>query len=872
MPTHRYASYRRRGLQALAQHDTGSPRAHLDVEVVVDAAPAQPVRTGLDLLGPGDVRGLDPSEIVGRSPAPGSEDAEPNRFATVRFATAELPWLFSPGPGEDRGVVPWLALVVVPERAIELRTPAASPNPVVHLPADAGRHLPDPAQLWAWANVREVVDGDGNVQDVLSQLVCPRLLEAETDHLAALVPVFEAGRRQGLGQDPDGTTGHAWEVADADGTGGTDSLELPVYDHWRFRTAARGDFASLARLLTPDALPADAGRRDAEVVGAVASGLGEDPVEIRSPLAAPDLPIPADAEPALRAALDAEAGQLPPLRLGGQHHQPAEPPSTGWRRDVNVIPTYRAAAGIGAEVVQRLEEDLVRAAREQAGDIDGVNDLLRRGQLSREVGHQLHQRLAGIAQADPATLLQVTAPVHRRVVLGDGTPASTLDASRLAGLGAVGWTRASRRMGGRHATAPALGHLATQGPPTHDPAPPPGCETAAVQGDPGEALRTLLDPDATERQWSLEQPPKSPPREPVLREADPTRYRDSARAVADRAAEDVSRPDATTPPAHVAPASLATDLLDRLDPEVTVPARVDARLAVPEALRDAADRLGPVRTAPEIVRPLALELGRVSGDLLLSGLSELGPDRLTAAVPDDAVAAATMLGANEQLLRLLRWRRLPLPARTTPLRRFWPRPGQSPDTRPIASWPATEDLAAQLAGDVELVVLVRGQLLRRYPETVVALVAGRQDADGIHPDASLGRRVPLFRADLPPDVTVLGFDLGPDTARGQGTAADPGWFLLLQEPARTPGYGLAEPGPDQQPRSPDSSAPLPGLSWLDVGVSRSDPHPFVDVTGPLAGTTDDEGLTWGATAAQQASITLQRTTRVYAHLTDLLGE
>jgi hypothetical protein len=878
VPTHRYASYRRRGLAALARHDADAPRAHLDVEVVVDAAPDQPVEGGLGLLGPGDVRGLDTGEIIGRSPAPGSEDAEANRFAAIRFATPELPWLFSTGAGAERGVVPWLALVVVPAAAAELRTPAASPSPVLHLPADAGRHLPDPAQLWAWATVREVVDSDGAVQDVVSQLVCPRLLTPETDHLAALVPVYEAGRRQGLGLRPaedgdagGGAGGYAWTVAGADGTGGTGALDLPVYDHWSFRTAAKGDFASLARLLTPDALPADAGRRDAEVVGTAPDALTGRAVEIRSPLAAPDLPAPAEAAAALRTALQADPGEFPPPRLGGGHHQPPEPPEAGWRRAVNLTPTYRAAAGIGAEVVQGLEEDLVRAARDQAGDLDGVNGLLRRGQLSREVGHVLHDRLARIAQADPATFLQVTAPVHRRVLLDGATPAGTLGGSRLTGLGSVGWTRGSRRLGGRAATASALTTLAQTGPATHDPDPPPGCETAPLPPAPSDRLRDIPDPDASQRQWPLDDPPKVPPREPV-RPGDPAALRDSAGAVADRALEDPSRPASATPPAPLDTAGLAADLLTRLDPETTVPARLDARLAVPEALRDGRDRLGPVRTAPEIVRPLALELGRVSEDLLLSGLSGLGPDRLTAAVPDDAVAAATMLGANEQLLRILRWRRLPLPPRSTPLRRFWPRPGEHPDTRPIASWGQGEELAAQLAGDVELVVLVRGQLLRRYPETVVALVAARLDADGPHPDASRGRKVPLFRADLPPDVTVLGFDLDPATARGQGSPADPGWFLLLQEPARTPGYGLAEAGEGHTPRPTGATDPLVGLSWLDVGVTRQDPRPFVDVTGRLAGVTDTDGLTWGDSAAQQANITLQRTTRVYAHLTQLLGE
>ncbi len=891
MPTHRYVSALRSGLGALADRATDD-RPRLTVDVTVDAQPDDPISAELAIAGPGDVRGLATDQIIGRTPTPGSEDAEPNVFAAVQFATPDLPWLFSLAPNEDRGTTPWLALVVVPEHAAELRTPGSSPSAVLAIPRDAGRHLPDPAQLWAWAHVREVVPGGdpqaGGVGGALAasprtrvaQLLCPRLLAPETDHLAAVVPVYEAGRRQGLGQDLDEAgAAFAWSVPDADGVGGTDALELPAYDHWRFRTSARGDFASLARLLAPAKLPDNAGSRSITVREPAPDALIGRTFELRAPLGSPALGAPDDLDAAtpLRQAVEAAEDVLTPPARGNEHAGATTLPDQGWRAQANLHPTYRAAAGIAAEVVRGLEEELVAAAREQAGDLEGVNALLGRSQLSRALGHRFHERLRTIAAADPATLLDVAAPVHHRVRLDGATAATTLAGSHLVGVGDVGWTRGSRRMGRRSRTTGALQRLAAAGPRVLDPEPPPGCETAPRRPLPRK-FGPIPAPDGHERQYPLD---RNVPKVPDLvgrKDADPTAYRGSAAAQAARAAEDLSRPGARAARADIDVAARAEELLARLDPEVTVTARTDARLEVPEALRDPSDRLGEVRVAPEIVRPLALEVGAVSDDLLLSGLSDLAPDRITAAVPDDAVAAASMLGANEQLLRMLRWRRFPVPHAWTPLRRFWPRPGgdggdPAPDTAPIDSWSAASPLAANLAGDVELVVLLRGELLRRYPDTVVAMVAGRFEDGEAVPSNSSGRTTPLFRANLPPDVTVMGFGVDPAAAMGSPDPQDgaPGWFLLLQEPSQSPVHGLAEPRVADTARDPGSDDPLVGLSWRDVGVERGEDHPFAPVQGRLSGATDTEGRSWGATSAQQAGITLQRTTRVYVHLAELLG-
>src|SRR5262249_20245484 len=97
----------------------------------------------------------------------------------------------------------------------------------------------------------------------LSRLLCPRLLTANTDYIACVVPTFEVGRKAGLGltiteAELTGPTGlqPAWSL-----TPPPIAVTLPVYHQWRFRTGQGGDFQSLVRLLNPRPAPPRLGTR-----------------------------------------------------------------------------------------------------------------------------------------------------------------------------------------------------------------------------------------------------------------------------------------------------------------------------------------------------------------------------------------------------------------------------------------------------------------------------------------------------------------------------------------------------------------------------------------------------------------------------------
>ena len=127
----------------------------------------------------------------------------------------------------------------------------------------------------------------------LSRLLCPRILQPNTDYIACVVPTFELGRKAGLGEeikDTELTAANALEPAWSFTPNPPTSVRLPVYYHWRFRTGEGGDFESLVRLLR--AVPAP-------------DGLGKRPMDVSEPGFALPATFPDDAQLSLEGALRA---------------------------------------------------------------------------------------------------------------------------------------------------------------------------------------------------------------------------------------------------------------------------------------------------------------------------------------------------------------------------------------------------------------------------------------------------------------------------------------------------------------------------------------------------------------------------------------
>lgn len=220
-------------------------------------------------------------------------------------------------------------------------------------------------------------------------------------------------------------------------------------------------------------------------------------------------------------------------------------------------------------------------------------------------------------------------------------------------------------------------------------------------------------------------------------------------------------------------------------------------------------QLDRVMAYPELNDPTYRLLARYDRDRLLPGVDAIPPDSVTLLETNPRFVAAFLAGLNHELNRELLWRRYPTDQRGTPMRRFWDRLDGGTDIPPLHTWrPLNRTLVQQAGGESNLVLLVRGELLRRYPNTVVVAIPA------IAPDTPSGNdddvKRPIFAGFLEPDVTFFGFDLEDDDL-----TVGHGWFFALQEQVTEPRFALDETVPAGRVSGPSDWR---AVAWPDTPV------------------------------------------------------
>jgi hypothetical protein len=900
------------------------------------AAPAVP----LQLLGPGDVTGIDPALVLRMDPPPGAQRADTSLFPLVEFDLPALPWMFTPVRAVGERLRPWIALVVVAygkdeESPLDLTPLHRGRLPVLKVAA-AG-DLPPIDQTWAWAHAQVATeDAAATVESLVadrpetgqSRLLCPRRLDPDLHYVAAVVPTFEAGRLAGLGRPPadPATLAPAWGV-----TATAFPLDLPVYHHWEFFSAEAGNFEQAVRRLRGTDPPAAGGRvLDVSHPGHAAV---EDPTPL--PLAGALRPeaLKIAAHPVKGFETLTKTGQTVTDHAGRTYPLVSMPLYAGrhtgatdiagaraWVGELNSDPRHRVAAGLGAQIVRANQEALMRSAWEQAGDVEEANRRLRAARHGRAASKRIVER--HIAALEGADRLRVLAPGFGRLGLpaSDRTLAGLVAESRLPelllGPSFTALTRPGGRIGRHLVKTPAVVPGIVE-----------GIDEGTLQPDRGElgrpgGLVTLdgvlalvdaaresvrLGGDRTEIE--LGAVPAATPRSPRLttavtgegRRATTIRLTDGTGTIgatttlrgdfalpaaaatrritpADLTSERVLKLTGTVEleisgtkldvtdahrtalaelfspvdagPVKASPALEVDTFADRaltaVEPGSAIARAVLALLDLPADDRD--DELDDVLASPQFPAPLARELIRLVPELVLPGLDEVERDRVFAVVSNNPFVQALLAGANHEMMRELRWRGYPTDERGTAFHRFW---REDADEIPDLHTIRTGALGAAVLGGVQdVVVVVRSDLLARFPGTLV-YAAG---ASGSQPQFDKVA-LPVFRGTLAPDVAYFGFAFDAASA----TAGD-GRFLVFQEPLTSPSFGLDVPDP-LHPAPAWPVADPDDLAWSNVPQAGG----FVDAepaTRPAY---------WGVSAADQAIATYQRPVRAAIHFRELIG-
>ena len=996
------------------------------------------------LVGPGDIIGVNSQMVIRTEPREGVTNFEANYLAYIDFYDEDFAWRYTPDVPDRAAhrLAPWITLLVLKDEEFKLLR--KQPLPVIELTAAAtpANIFPPQSQLWAWAHVHvnaslgtdqappnlDTVSGALRQNPDLgySRLMSPRRLEPNTGYHAFVIPTFEVGRLAGVGQPvPDASSGLtiAWA------TGRT----FPFYYQWWFRTGEAGDFEELVRALVPRDIDPQVGIRKMDVQQPgfhlpPTTGQPDDIVGLEGVLLAPttehipvasgsNLPSNLAAEVNLPADMQATGATGPedPLisaPLYGRWHALVErvQPFTehrNWINELNTDPRFRAVAGMGTKVIQENQEDYMKLAWQQIGDIISLNRKISFLQLAVKANDALYARNLVSLPVEQATA--ITATVMRKVMGSPVTVQTLLQQSRLPKAALSGAMRKQLRPRGQLARR-ALGAPGTVQPirvavarlnagtlTAAEPRPAPQGATyenslSAVGPKPQGWLRWIIehrivipiaaalllmilflltsgvtlallasavvaggvflyrrlaplakkletakafDPRSLTPEAIAEAPPNDTFVMPAVNEPiqllAPHGGPDSAQGAAFRTAAIEfntilsSRPVPRVAAEPLALASVHTSMMQALRPARAFASRHSLTLTVGknsfvnyvgkyhDAPAQVVDpRIVPVMAYPDIKLPMYKPLKELQKDDFVPNLQLVPPNTISLMLTNPPVIESYMVGLNHEFARELLWREYPTDQRPSTFRQFWD-PSNYVDTEHLTAealaekvrdiqriheWPGESNLGTHNNrlpnGDKPRVVLIiRGDLLRRYPNTIIYAQRARwgdapdhqndltlYDETGSKADADIkdpNFAYPMFRAQVEPDIYFVGFDLLLDDVRGDPTLDETaasrarvapgrvGWFFVLQEVVGEPRFGLDEHAVTES----EDKIEWDNLSWENLGPSVQ----MIDLAKAFATVppgSQKGGATWGSHAADMAFILYQKPVLVAIHARDML--
>lgn len=294
------------------------------------------------------------------------------------------------------------------------------------------------------------------------------------------------------------------------------------------------------------------------------------------------------------------------------------------------------------------------------------------------------------------------------------------------------------------------------------------------------------------------------------------------------------------PPTKLDLELVAGNILDQIKPEKTVPAWTWQQIFIPSWIKEQQVDDGFVEAMgyPKINRPMYADLKKISDELFLPNVNLIEPNSITLLESNQAFIESYMVGLNHEFARELLWREYPTDQRGSYFRQFWDissvlkDPALSDkseeeqrepyyDLTKLHKWQQKSKLGGhdnrQKPGEAakeEVVLVIRGELLKKYPTAVVYAhradwtkndfneidvkaprsLANAKEGDKEKPDPAFVR-TPLFSAKVDPDIYFFGFDLTVKEARGEKDPETPstenaGWFFVIKERPGEPRFGF----------------------------------------------------------------------------------
>lgn len=872
MVQYTFLPFLRRGIVAMAKGNSGKNRLtvplRLQVLVKEESQPA-PIEQSLELIGPGDITGLNPQAIVRTIPRSGVNDYEANFLAAIEFYEEDFPWRYSPATPEPGGKLkPWLWLVVLRESEFKRTTSSKSSLPIIHIQPDSVLSaFPEPNSTSSWAHVhlnfkpenstsakalgsfvKQKLEEDPNLG--CSRLVCPRRLAPNTRYYGFLVPAFEKGRLAGLGSseteiDEIPNLMPSW----ANGSSALNKHQFPVYYDWSFTTSSEGDFEDLARKLSPLSteeqkelteatkamdvrnpgwgidgakgslrlesalkLPGTLPDSDQETLDkqelrnklSSLLNLGINPLKTTEAKSTPHPYFTAESDSGTPSNLEDDPIITPPVY--GGFHRPSEPfkidSNSDWYAELNLNPIYRIAASQGTQVVQKDQEELMDRAWEQWGPYADSIFIKKRWIYSERISQIMCNK-----RMEPLT--EVNDPTEKFRTLSFFSPmiaSMQAKSKETVALKSLIPTKAIK-------------------PSTITPA-----FAKTVRNNGPLMRRVAMKPKAVFLTGSFNFSgiilPKKPPIEGAIEGIlnwIKTNPRESGflkdlglggKVELESALKNCLPLVKSTNKIQKAvkselPENIMSVLWKKINPSNTIMARFESMILPSLPLQNAPfTNLTP---APVFEDATYSQLAERNRDFILPGLEKIPSNRVVLLESNTKFIESYLVGLNHEMSREFLWREFPAPLNATYFRNFWDNKnsvGTPSDILPIELWPIPSSLGSHSARKKQenaqnpLVLVIRGDLLRKYPNTEIFMVKAGWESkkNGRHkpsidlespsplPLESKDIQRPLFSARLEPDYSFLGFNLNLEEVKGN--SGTPGWFFVLKERAGDSQFGL----------------------------------------------------------------------------------
>ncbi len=245
----------------------------------------------------------------------------------------------------------------------------------------------------------------------------------------------------------------------------------------------------------------------------------------------------------------------------------------------------------------------------------------------------------------------------------------------------------------------------------------------------------------------------------------------------------------------VDPAALFHTVIEITAPRLAFSAALAQVLAVPDGGGEPApaEPVIPAHLTPAFSTPMSGALAELGEEWLLPGIGGVPANTAIALATNSAFVRSFMIGLNHELGRELLWRVFAAPSTATFFQRFWDNATDASapvDIDPLIEW--DERTLAAPAPDERFVILLRTELLRRFPDAVVSAVRAGET------------RLPSFTGAMSPDVRFFGFAI---------PAADAAqWSVVIAEQPGAPRFGFevgdAPAGVSHAPATDATSAAL----------------------------------------------------------------